>query len=233
LLNKMTERPMQKPQDNKVKNQPTNIVSTAKQETKIEKKQENKIEKKDSLKDTSIQVNKIEEQVKKEIEAKVAEAQTQGSATPTKEEEKKKEKKELVKKDKAVVNGNDLGISKKHSMAICDLIRGRNPESMIHELELIIKYKKPLKMRGEIPHRKGKIMSGRYPINASKVFIKLLKSLSANSQVNGIENPVITRAVANDASRPFKRGGSMRFKRTNVYLETRERIIKSENKEKK
>ena len=101
---------------------------------------------------------------------------------------------------------------------------------MIKEVELVIKMKKPLKMKGEIPHRKGNIMSGRYPINACKVFINLLKSLIANSQVNNLENPYIAVAIANDASRPFKRGGSMRFKRTNVLLIAREKIKKSENK---
>jgi ribosomal protein L22 len=171
----------------------------------------------------------VEEQVKKEIDAKVEEGKAE-------EKKEKKEEKKITKKEFAIMVGKDLGISKKHSMAICDMIRGKNPEKMIQELELIAKMKKPIIMRGEIPHRKGNIMSGRYPINASRVFIKLLKTLVANSQVNGIDNPVISKAVPNDASRPFKRGGSMRFKRTNVYLETRERKFKErkeENKEKK
>lgn len=202
----MTERPMQN-QGNKAKNQPSmqNPISTAPAKEKEKT---------------------VEEQVKKEIDAKVAE----GKVQEKKEEKKEKKKQEVTKKDKAIVTGKDLPISKKHSMAICDLIRGKNPEKMIPELEQISKLKKPLKMRGEIPHRKGNIMSGRYPVNACKVFIQLLKGLNANSQVNGIENPIITKAVANDASRPFKRGGSMRFKRTNVYLETREKKIKPNKK---
>lgn len=134
-------------------------------------------------------------------------------------EEKKKAKKEIPRKEKAILVGKDLGISTKHAMAICKLIKGKNPEQAIKELEQVIKLKKAIPMKGEIPHRKGKIMSGRYPVNASKVFIKLLKTLNGNSSVNGIESPVIKTAKANLASRPFKRGGSMRFKRTNVYLE--------------
>ena len=58
-------------------------------------------------------------------------------------------------------------------------------------------------MKGEIPHRKGKIMSGRFPKNASEHFINLLKTLSANSNVNGLENPVIVEAIANIGERPF------------------------------
>ena len=212
------ERPQQKPQDNRVKNQPKQVVSTPKQEVKIEKKTEIKQEVK--------QEKTVEEQVKKDIEAKAEEE--------TKEEKKKTEKKrDIPKKTEAVVNGKDLGISKKHSMAICDFIRGKNPDDMITQLEKVVKLKMPIKMKGEIPHRKGKMMSGRYPVNASKVFIKLLKSLSANSQVNGLDNPIIALAKADDASRPFKRGGSMRFKRTNVLLIAKSKIEKENKKEKK
>ncbi|MBM3233848.1 hypothetical protein FJZ19_02010 [Candidatus Pacearchaeota archaeon] len=180
-------------------------------------------------KEAKTEEKKIEEPINKET-PKVEEKSEIKSEEKTKKEEKKQE---IVKKEKAVVNGKDLPISKKHSMAICDLIRGKNPEEMIPELELIMKMKKPLKMRGEIPHRHGKIMSGRYPVNASKVFINLLKNLQANSQVNGIENPIITLAIANDASRPFRRGGRERFKRTNVYLEAKERKVSEKKQENK
>lgn len=153
-------------------------------------------------------------------------------AKPEEKKEEKKEKKPVVKKEKAVVDARDLGISKKHSMAICDLIRGKEPEKMIPVLERVIKLKTAIPMKGEIPHRKGGF-PGRYPVNACKVFIDLLKGLSGNASVNGIENPVITKAVPNDASRPFKRGGSARFKRTNVYLEAREKVEKLDKQEKK
>jgi len=98
-------------------------------------------------------------------------------------------------------------------------------------LEKVIKLKTPMKMKGEIPHRHGNIMSGRYPINACKAFINLLKSLQANANVNGIENPYIILAKANKATRPYRRGGRERFKRTNVLLIAREKTQnKIENK---
>jgi len=188
---------MNKPQDQKIKNQPTN-VARAPEPKKME--EESKTE-------------KVEEKAENKIEDK--------------KEEKKEAKIEKPKKSEAIVNGKDLGISKKHSMAICDFIRGRKIEEVIPRLEQVTKLKRAIKMKGEIPHRHGNMMSGRYPVNACKVFIKLLKNLNANSQVNGIENPVIVKAVANDASRPFRRGGSMRFKRTNVLLVAKS---KQENK---
>lgn len=176
----------------------------------------------------------VKEEVKKEIEAKISEIKKTDETKEEKKEEVKEEKKkkqEIVKKDKAVMDGRDLGMSKKHSMSICDFIRNRKIEDVIPRLEQVIKLNRPIKMKGEIPHRHGKGMAGgRYPVNASKVFIKLLKTLNANAQVNGIENAIISVAIANDASRPFKRGGSARFKRTNVYLEAKENKKKAENK---
>lgn len=182
---------------------------------------------------------KPREETKKEIEAKVEEmkqekkeevkaaTETKPETTPeTKSEEKKTEKKAIVKKEKAIVNGKDLPISKKHSMAVCDFIRYRRIENVIPELEQVVILKRAIPMKGEIPHRKGNMMSGRYPVNTCKVFIKLLKTLNANSSVNGLEEPVISVAIANDAARPFKRGGSMRFKRSNIYLEAIEKKAK-------
>jgi len=214
------ERPMQNP-EKRIKHQPTKIAGAEAKKNSEVKAEVKKEEKKEELNQGS--ATPIQSKETKTEEAK--------QEKKPEEKEKKEEKKEITKKTEAVVNGKNLGISKKHSMAICDLIRGKNPEKMIRELELVASMKKPLRMRGEIPHRKGNLMSGRYPVNACKVFINLLKSLIANSSVNGLENPFIAKAKADDASRPFKRGGSMRFKRTNVLLIAKERVNKESKKE--
>jgi len=141
-------------------------------------------------------------------------------------EEKKEEKKQEEEKvkDVAIVRSFSSRISPKNSFAICDMIRGRNPDKAIQMLEEVIKHKRVVEMRNrEIPHRKGKgISAGRYPELASKEFINLLKQLKANASVNGIENPVITLAKADIGSRPFKRGGR-KAKRTSVYMEVRDK----------
>lgn len=142
-----------------------------------------------------------------------------------KEGEKKKEEiepkeKEEKEKTEAVVNVSNLGISTKHSIAICNMIRGKKIETALEKLQLAVNEKSPIKMRGEIPHRKG-MMSGRYCVKAASQFIKLLKSLQANANINGLEGElIIKKAIANTASRPYKRFGRGRFKRTNVYLKT-------------
>jgi ribosomal protein L22 len=135
------------------------------------------------------------------------------------EETKKIEKK--TKKTEAIVNGRSLPISVKQGVAICNLIRGKNPEKAINILEEVIKMKKAVPMTGEIPHRKGKgMMSGRYPIKATENFILLLKSVKANAIANEmeIENCIIKECKTNTAPRPYKRFGKGKIKRAHVTI---------------
>ena len=151
---------------------------------------------------------KIKQEVKEEIKENT-------------EEDKKIEKKEIkrIKKTEAVVHGKSLFISTKHAVAICNLIRGKNIDKAISILENVEKMKIAVPMRGEIPHRKGKIMSGRYPVKAAKEFIKLLKSLKANALMNELElEKYKIFCKANIASRPYRRFGKGRFKRTHVEI---------------
>lgn len=157
---------------------------------------------------------------------------------------KNKQKEEEIKTIK--VKGLDLPISTKHAIAICNFIKGKNPNVAISLLENVIKKKIAVPMKGEIPHRrnmpKGKV-AGRYPYKASKEFIKLIKNLIANANVKGInvEDIVINVAKADKASRPYRPTrmayGRKRFKRTHILLEAKlkekikEKELKSENKE--
>lgn len=136
------------------------------------------------------------------------------------EQQKVPVKQEIQQKDKAVVNGYSLRISPKNSKYICKMILKKDIEKAIELLEKVVLKKLAVKMDGaEIPHRKGKgMMSGRYPVNAAKEFIVLLKQLKANCVVNGIDNSIIKIAMSNKASLPFRREGK-RGKRTHVYLE--------------
>ena len=135
------------------------------------------------------------------------------------------------------MNGRDLRISTKHAIAICKFIKGKKIDDAVRELEQVLNKEKPVAMKGEIPHRKGNaIMSGRYPIKACGVFIKLLKSLAANCSINGLENAYITLTKADVASQPYRRFGSRRFKRSHVLLvakedKEKERKVEKEEKE--
>jgi len=136
-------------------------------------------------------------------------------------------KKEKVKKDKAIVQGLNVPISSKQSFAISRFIKHKEIGKAIKELEEILLHKRALPMKGEIPHRRGKgMMSGRYPKNAVTAYIKLLKSLNANANVNEISVPIISEAYGNFASRPYGKFGRVRKKRTNLMIVAIEKKMK-------
>ena len=135
-------------------------------------------------------------------------------------ESKKQEKgnkREVPKKTEAIVNGISLPISTKTAAGIGKFIKGRKIGDAIKELELVALGKKAIPLKGEFAHKKG-MDSGKYPKKASENIIKILKDLSANSNVNGLEEPIIVEFIANIASRPYGRFGSIRKKRTHVKI---------------
>jgi len=183
----------------------------------------------------------IEELKGKQIEELKGKQENIAKISKNKKEEKieNKQKKQIIqkktKKDSAIVNGISLPISTKDSIAICRFIRYKKIDSSLEYLEDVLKKKRFIPMKGEIPHRKGKSKmssgSGRYPVNSVKVFIKLLKSLKANAENNLLENPIISISSASNASRPFGRFGRVKKKRTNVKLIAKEKKqIKKNNK---
>lgn len=143
---------------------------------------------------------------------------------PEHKTEEKKVVKHIAKKDVAVANAYGVHISKRHGMYISSFIKGKSIDKAISDLEEVIMFKKAVPFKGEIPHRKGKgMMSGRYPVAASKIFIPLLKTLKGNASVNGldIDKTRISLASTNLASRPQRRGGE-KGKRAHILLEARE-----------
>ncbi|MEK6917417.1 MAG: uL22 family ribosomal protein [Nanoarchaeota archaeon] len=134
-----------------------------------------------------------------------------------KKEIKEKPKKEIKKKTSAVVNGINLHMSTKQAAAICRFIKWKEIKKAVQELKEVSQLRRAIPMKGEIPHRKN-IGPGRYPQKASKAFVELLNTLSANAETNGLENPIIAKAVANIASRPYGKFGAVRKKRSHVEI---------------
>jgi len=124
------------------------------------------------------------------------------------------------KKEEAVVNGRDLRISTKHSVAISKFIKNKNIDEALSMLDEVSKMRRAVPMSGEIPHRKGKgMMSGRYPLNAVKAFTMLLKSLKANAINHELElEKVKIACMPNNAPRPMKRHGQGKHKRAHVQI---------------
>jgi len=163
--------------------------------------------------------NKIENKEMKEEKADIQ-----------KEKKSLIKKKEEIKKESAVVNGKNLSVSTLDSMYLCKFIKNKRIESAIKDLEDVLIKKKAVPMKGEIPHKKGKgISSGRYPKNTTEAFIKLLKNLQANANINGIDNPVVVECIANIGERPYGRFGRVRRKRTHISIKCKE-LVKGNKK---
>ena len=142
-------------------------------------------------------------------------------------------KKEIPKKDYALANGQSLHISTKTAGAICRFIKKKRIPDAIKDLDDVIKLRRAVPMKGEIPHRKGKgIMSGRFPKRAAEDFKILLRTLAGNANVNGLEDPVIAEAIANSASHPYGRFGRVQKKRTHVKIVVKEKVIKKKSGDK-
>ncbi len=139
--------------------------------------------------------------------------------------EEKKEKIEVkkVKKDHAIARNEGVHISKRHGIYICSFIKGKAIDAAIKELEEVIILKRAIPFKGEIPHRKGDMMSGRYPVAASKIFIPMLKNLKGAVLYNGMDitKTRISSAYTNFSPRPQRRGGN-KGKRASVTIEARE-----------
>ena len=190
---------------------------------------------------------------KENVEAKaetieIKETEQKAEEAGKKIEEKKPMKKETkIKKTEAFVYGKNVPISLKHAVAIGKFIKNFGIDEAIANLEKVRKKKLAVPFKGEIAHRKGKRLDGRsmaggkYPVKASQHIIQLLKTLKANSSVNGLEleNTKITEVIPNKASKQLHRFGSTRFKRIHIMIKAKESSLgktsekTNKNKEKK
>ena len=168
----------------------------------------------------------VEEKKTKKTEEVVKTAEEVKVETPKVETKVKVAK---ASREVAIVNGFSLGISTKHSSHIGKMIYTKPIDRAIEMLELVLKKKMAVPMTAlEIPHKKRSLLpglvggAGRFPANASKEIIHLLKQLKANCESGNVENPVITLFVANIASRPFRKDRT-RAKRTHIHIEARDK----------
>ncbi|MEK6823539.1 MAG: uL22 family ribosomal protein [Nanoarchaeota archaeon] len=150
--------------------------------------------------------------------------------------EPKKSEVQKIKKDEAKVNIQNAPISTKYAIDICKFIKNKSIKKAINDLEQVLTYKKSIPMRGGFGHQKSAkgfaSGSGKYPQNTAKYFITLLKSLSANSTANGLDNPIIVEAFGNVGQQPRAKFGRWERKRTHLKLVAKEKktLNKKENK---
>lgn len=142
----------------------------------------------------------------------------------------------------ARVRGLNAEMSQKYAINICKFIKNKKADYAIELLKKVQLKKIAVPMKMEVAHKKGVgggYSSGKYPIKAAGIFIKLIKSLIANASVLGMDekNIIIMTAKADKAHRPFKGTrmayGRKKAKRCHVLLEAKEIKEKNIKKEKK
>ena len=169
-----------------------------------------------------------------EIKTKMGEKKDEAKETKVEVEEKKmedsekktkKKKVDIKVKDVAIANGFSMKISPKQCKYTCRIIRKKSPEAAIVRLQAVIDEKRPVPMAGlEVGHKRGKgLAGGRFPKNACRGIMEIVKQAAANAVVAGIENPIITIAKSDQASAPFRKAGR-RAKRTHIHIEVRDRL---------
>lgn len=129
--------------------------------------------------------------------------------------------------------GNDLPISVKDSIEICNFIRRRSLDDSKKILEEVIDEKRAIPYRRfnmDRGHKKGKMGPGRYPKKASLHILQVLESAEANAKnLNlDVKNLYIKSIIANKASRPWHQGRQRRIKMKRTHVN----VILAEKKDK-
>jgi large subunit ribosomal protein L22 len=185
-------------------------------------------------------LTKVNNKLSAEAPIKKTEIKSEEQKTDVKNEEVKKEIKKIqpkIKKDYAEVNANNSKVSMKYAVEICKFIKGKRIGDAIRSLEEVSLKKKAVPMKGEYAHKKSvkKYASGAgtYPVNASKQFIILLKSLLGNTNSNNMDEPYLAEAIVNKAPKPRGRFGRWERKRCHIKLIAKEIKIKEKKTEEK
>jgi len=105
----------------------------------------------------------------------------------------------------ARAKANELNMSPKHSIEIAGFIRHQRVNDAIAYLNDVVKLKKAVPFRyfnRNVAHKRGlpgNWDAGRYPVKASKEFIRVLESVKKNAEYLGLdaENLEIIHASAN------------------------------------
>jgi large subunit ribosomal protein L22 len=105
----------------------------------------------------------------------------------------------------ARAKANELNMSPKHSIEIATFIRHQRVNDAIEYLNEVIKLKKAIPFRRfnrNVAHKRGlpgNWDAGRYPVKASKAYIRVLESVKKNAEYLGLdaENLEIIHASAN------------------------------------
>jgi large subunit ribosomal protein L22 len=136
----------------------------------------------------------------------------------------------------AKVFGRNMPVSTKHTIEICNFIRGKNLDKARDMLKKVAEKKVAVpfkRFNDNVGHRKGKVGPGRYPVKATTHVIKLLDSLESNAQNKGLDigSLFLKTVIPNRANAGMKYGRRRRSgKSTNLEIIAEEKEIKKQEK---
>jgi len=130
----------------------------------------------------------------------------------------------------AKVYGRSLAVSTKHVIEISNYIRGRSVKQSKNFLEHVLKKKTavPFNRYSSVSHKPG-IGPGRYPQNATKEVLRLLKNLEANAQNKGLDvGTLVIKTIVPNKGEHIPRYGRHRgsAKRTHLEIIAEEQEVK-------
>lgn len=125
--------------------------------------------------------------------------------------------------------GLALPVSRKNTTMVCKAVRGLTVPKAKALLEDVMKFKKAIpftRYNKEVPHRKGPMACGRYPVKTCKHVLDIIKSAEANAQFKGLStgNLVVKHASAQKGPTTMSFGRRRTLaKRTHVEVVVEER----------
>ena len=138
--------------------------------------------------------------------------------------------KKVEKKETAKAISHNLAISTKQSVEVCSFIRGINIEKARRLLNQVLdkKIAVPFKRYNkDMPHKRGKIASGRYPIKTISEILNVLNTAQANAENKGLDskNLFIKNIKADKGAKNFHPGRKRRrlIKNTRIEVHVEEK----------
>ncbi|MCI0497285.1 MAG: 50S ribosomal protein L22 [Thermoplasmata archaeon] len=99
--------------------------------------------------------------------------------------------KEFDRETTARILGREIKVSPKKAREVCRAIKGWKVSDAREYLEQVVEKKRPVEYHRfvrNVPHRKGDIRSGGYPVNVAKQMIKLLDGVESNADYVGLDS---------------------------------------------
>ncbi len=117
-----------------------------------------------------------------------------------------------------------LPVSLKKSIEVATFIRGKKVDRALRELDGVVEKKVPVPFRKffkSIPHRRGPLATGRFPVNTASEIRKVLISAISNAKEKGLEESqlVVRHISAQKGPTLWHYGRQSRRKRKVAYVE--------------